>query len=409
MFPACHGHYWPPATQGIELGDHKQDFAEKPGLTQSFPVVCPLSSEKVGLQDVHSAQEVYQELVERERQDDEWAFNRDAAKATLLQRQAQTLGLKKRAKEAEADADWTEVHVTHCIRDLSMAVEQRRKHGDIEVAKLRMRLQEAHAMRDDARFSQRQQLAETQQLLDLEKAHTAEVEAMLARTKEGLAAQLEKADAYEEEVKQDLLRRDAEVAETAKQMDNRVAVAKQAAARRIQEVEERCARQIAIRREELAKTESICHARQELAREKSNQATEEAAVRRDLAKQRRDAQKGSFERHRLTAEEGCRQMVEKVQRRGEDTALYVQEKLADISLLATPKEDNQEEISKESLAQVVCILGHHHNSRRRYTPTTDARLSKILQGRLHGCEGFASPSPRLLPPPVGLSPRRSEK
>jgi len=236
-------------------GDMLTEVAPLPGLAQSFPVVAPLSSRRLGPQDVCKPAEAFAKIQADERQGDEWTFRRDRAKAALARGRQVATGRRHRAEEAQKAERVAEVAAAKQKEEAEKVAAERRKQGDDLVRALRARVEEAKRQREEVEALSRQRIQEARQLLDNEKAHTAQVEAMLKQerrrseaARRGVEKELAQSDAR-------LASRDGDIAEAEKQASQRIEASEQVGKSRLRSVEERCRAELQTMHERLQKAQ----------------------------------------------------------------------------------------------------------------------------------------------------------
>lgn len=405
MFPKCHGAKWPADMINIDDNPEVQDQAPEPGLTQSFPVVVPLSMKKIGPTDVRDPHEVAAQLEAKEAKDDDWAFRRDRAKASLLREQQTAAGLKHRAGRAERVADNTAIKEAERVAFMEMAAEDRRKRGDDDLREMRVKLQEAQARREEVELQAKQCGAEVRALLEEEKKQTAAVGALLSRERQTSEMAWKRTAEMEAESLARIKDRQAAVDKAEVEAENRCEVAKRVADARVREVRERCQAEVATMRRQLEVARAKCRERVELEANRCTSTKDHAQSQRGTAATRLGTDQHCIKHQGSALAEDCRAHVQRVQQREDATVMAVSHRVEEMAPLFEAAAQKSLEAHRRdadttsSLEHAVHVLGKHVSTRHQYGLSLDSKVSTILSGCLHTRPIPSAPSPRDLPPP----------
>lgn len=405
MFPKCHGAKWPADMINVDDNPEVEDHAPEPSLTQSFPVVAPLSLKKLGPTDVRNPQEVAAQIEAKEAKDDAWSFRRDRAKAALLREQQLAAGLHHRAGRAERVADNTAIQEAERVAFLEQAAEARRKRGDDDLRAMRAKVQEARNRSEEVDFQVKQCGAEVRALLEAEKSQTAAVEALLSRERQTSEASWRRTAEMEAESQARIAVRQAVVERTDAEAENRRAAAQRVASTRVEEVRERCKAEVEAMRRQLELARARCRERVDLEENRFGQTKEHAQTQRGTASARLGADQQSMKHQGTALADDCKAHVQRVQRREDVTYMAVAHKMEEMAPLfeaagqKSLESHRRDADTTASLEHAVHVLGKHVSTRHQYGPSLDAKVSSVLSGALHARPIPSAPSPRSLPPP----------
>lgn len=390
-----------------------EDFAAKPGVHQVFPVVVPLSDEKVGPQDTRHPSELAAKYDEDELEGDVWKFERDRAIAAVSRQQRLANGLRIRAAEAERDAELMAKRLAQQSVNIYWAKDDRQRQGDSAVLATSIRLQEAKTLHEEAQRDCDRLVGEGRLLLDSEKAHTAQVEGMLQQECQRSQAGWKRVEELEEESRRRLAARDCDVEKEAIEAQQRVDTSKSASQDRIRKAEERYGAQLQVMREQLVAANARCKESVDLEVTRKIQIEEAAHVQQNVAAVRLDVDLQCMRHNVADTRETCNAHVQRLQKREEHTRDFLDEwkdgavaNLLDSAGAMSLEAHRKELRATRSLEQTVHTLGQHYTTMRSYNPVVDGKISKVLGGCLHSREGethgVAAPSTRAFPPPAPL-------
>jgi len=379
------------------------------------------------MKNVRTPRQMERALSEADRQHDQWSFKRDRSVAALSRHQRMAHGLRMRAEDAERETFVTEARASQRLVDVEASVDQRRRRGqDVERA-LEVRLQEAILQREEAKRECGDRIVEAQSLLATDQEHTARIELLLKQEQAKSKAEWERVAELEAQSKARLDNRNDDLERERAEVRSRVEAARMAANKRIQEVEQRCAEELAIMRKRLEAAEAQCQERMELEESRRQRTGEVCKVQREVAAARAEVDEQRM-RHRLAHQEThCKEQLERVEKRADHMKDFAEEwkcgSVAEIFKTAAQqsrKAHRQEILATHSLEHAAYNLGQHHKTQRQYSASIDGKISKVLQGCLHGGDSWADndrgkprprtltskgacPSPRSLPPPSELA------
>lgn len=389
----------------MESYDEDDDFAPEQGLMQSFPVVVPLSNKRLGPQDVMNPSDVWSQIRDKELIDDEWKFKRERAQAALTREQGLSLKLKHRAELAERDAVSAVAGARAQLGHVEAAVDERRRKAAETVRHMRMRLQEARKLRDEAAHACSERVHEAKALLANERQHTAEVEELHQRRRESTATAWGQNEDLQVQSEARVASCEKQVEVTGVEAKQRVEEAREKVKEQVAQAEARSQEDLRAARERLVACEASCRNRVEAEAQRKEQRDDALQQRKTEAVSRLEIDQFIMQRHLVNLKQDCAVHMQQVVQRELSTELDVGKKvgvLADVFASAAKRSLQTHERERESInsiAQGVYTLGDHISSRQQYNTRIDDQLSACLQGNLHGMPGIASPSPRALPPP----------
>lgn len=216
------------------------------------------------------------------------ALTMKASQAYLTGEQSVLPYLRHQAEVLERDADNAQMRAIHRSKNLDACVDERQRKAAIALREMRMRLQEARTVHEEARKACDARLNEARQLLQNDCLHHSEVKAALQRERASTAAIWEQVAEVENESDMRLAARDRDVEKTQVDMQKRVDTARQIAEGRIREVEGQCAETLRVANERLVVAEEACRARVEKEAARKGQSDEALSKHRAEAENRRN-------------------------------------------------------------------------------------------------------------------------
>jgi len=382
------------------------DYAPEQGLLQCFPVVAPLSDKKLGPQDIMEVSDVWSQIRGKELIDDNWMFKRERAQASIEREQGLVTKLRHRAERAERDTYAAAADARAQLVDVERAVDERRRKAQDSVRQMRMRLQEAQKLRDEAARACLERVGEAKALLENERRHTLEVEELLQRRRESAAAAWRQNEELQAQSEARLASCEKEVLVSEEESKQRVEEAKQKVKEQVAQAEARSQEDLRAARQRLVACEESCRYRLEVEWQRKEQCDKALQKRKTEAVSRLEIDQFIMQRHLSNLKEDCEAHVQKVVKREVITQLEVAKKvdaLADYFSSATDRTVQMHERERQSInsmGQAVHTLGQSVASRQQYNVRIDNELSACLKGHLHGMPDIAAPSPRALPPPT---------
>mmetsp|Transcript_133805 Transcript_133805/g.286177 ORF Transcript_133805/g.286177 Transcript_133805/m.286177 type:complete len:426 (-) Transcript_133805:65-1342(-) len=403
-----------PGYQGLFANDvhtyAPEEYADEPGLTQSFPVVAPLAQTKRGPQNIRAPHEVYERICENELQDDTWLFRRDRAQAAISHREVIATGLRFRAERAEREAEVSAMKAGESVVAIAKSKDERQRQGEHSVRLMEARLKEVGTVREEVALECAGRIEETRALLAMEQEHTAEVEKLLQKEKEKSAEVWRRVAELEAESKARLAARDEELEAERAVLAKRTEEARVIAEARVREVAERCSAELRQMRDHVAAGQARCQERVDTEILRKAWMESEAERRRGVAAGRLTTEQSCMKQCSIARLTDGSNYVQRVQRREEKTKAFVEEwkdgsvsELLSTATTFTHEAHRRELLSTISVEHAVHTLGQHYATQRQYNPTTDGKISSILHGCLHsGNAQGGQPSPRNLPRPREL-------
>lgn len=393
-------HRWVWVLAAMAMG---KDYAEEPGLSQAFPVLAPLSSKAVAPQDIRTPAEVWGKMLEKEHRHDAWSHERDRARAALAHQHHKTRGFRESSDKAEKAAVRAETSTADRVADLEKAVAERRKKMEDEVRAMKLRMQQALEVEAEVKAECSSRAAETRTLVLNEQSHTREVEAMLEQEKRHTQEMIQRVEEVEQQARQAIATRDKEVEAVRVDAAARLSKAKAVSSERVMEIEVRAQEELQGALQRKAQVEYQCEGRLKLEVVRKDKMETSAKEQIEVATKRFDKDEHAAKRHLVERQDDCSSLVSKVQQREQNTEVFVQGKVSDMSAAFKRAEKKsgeaarREQHSEECVQHAAHVLGQHYSSRHQYNPAVDGKLGAALTGCLHGYSTSGpAPSPQTL-------------
>eukprot|EP00927_Polykrikos_kofoidii_P067415 TRINITY_DN62906_c0_g1_i1.p1 TRINITY_DN62906_c0_g1~~TRINITY_DN62906_c0_g1_i1.p1 ORF type:complete len:425 (+),score=88.71 TRINITY_DN62906_c0_g1_i1:184-1458(+) len=392
----------------VMSAEEPEDFAPPPvGLAQCFPVIQPLSDIKLGPKDVRPPHQVIAQLRRDEAEDRSWAHKREREQARLVRAGQIAIAERHRADQSERLADDAALRKRQQEAEVSRCAAERQRFGDSLLREASVRLHEAKLRLADAEREAEQRISEGTALLEMERAHTADVEALRLKERAATEAARKRADEGNTLSKERLSVRDEDVVAAQRHAEQRVDEAKRASEARICQAKCRSEAAVLELQERLKAITLRCSERAALEVSRTAVRDGVADVRKVVAVQRSDFEQDRMKFHTDRVHESWDDMIKRLAKREEKTRVTVdsQVKTIEDTLVSHAQEvsreaQRREERSCESLAQGLHVLGHHHSCQRQYNVAVDDKLSGVVRGRLHrDAPERTAPSLRSLTPP----------